>query len=290
MRLTSERRQALTGYGFILPWLLGFLALKAYPLFSSLWLSFHRVRITATAGIRTQYLGLGNYSRAFLTDVEFVNGLLTFLRNLALSTPIILVFSLMIALLIHYPMRLRALFRTIFFLPVIITSGPVIQELVSQGAATIPTIEKYGVIQFVRANLSRAWAEPVTYLFTQIILILWFSGVQILIFLAGLQKINPSMYEAARIDGASAWEILWKVTLPELRPLVTVNAIYTLVTLATFSQNEVIPLIQQAMFAPEAGFGYASALAWVHFVVVTALIGLATLILASRSRETVRRG
>jgi len=155
---------------------------------------------------------------------------------------------------------------------------------VSQGAATVPTIERYGIYQVIEANLPPAIAAPVTYLFSQIILILWFSGVQILLFLAGLQKMNKSMYEAARIDGATAWEMFWKVTLPELRPIVLVNAVYTIVTLATFSGNEVMVQVQDAAFRPGQGFGYASALAWVHFVLVVLCLGLAVLVVGTGDR------
>ena len=278
--LGNEKRHAVAGYLFILPWLAGFLALKAWPFFYSLSLSFMNVKITTT-GIRTIPAGIENYTAAFLSDVQFTSELLVAVRNLALSTPVILVFSLLIALLINYPSRLKGVFRTVFFLPVIITSGPVIKELVTQGAATVPSMEKYGFYNIIKANLAPAWAEPITYLFTQIIVILWFSGVQILIFLAGLQKINTSMYEAARIDGASAWEIFWKVTLPELRPLIVVNAVYTIVTLATFAQNDVMLTIQDAMFRVGQGFGYAAALAWIHFVVIAAALGVAVLVIGT---------
>lgn len=285
--LGNEKRQALHGYAFVAAWIVGFLSLKAWPLAYSLWLSFQSVRVTPR-GIRTQPTGLTNYTAAFLQDTQFVENLLLFLRNLALGLPVILVFSLIIAMLINWPTRLKTLFRTIFFLPVIITSGPVIKELVSQGAATVPTIERYGIYDFIQANLPAALAAPVTYLFSQIILILWFSGVQILLFLAGLQKINTSMYEAARIDGATAWEMFWKVTLPELRPLVVVNAVYTIVTLATFGQNEVMLQVQDTMFRPGGGFGYASALAWVHFVTIAVCLGLAVLIIGTGDRRRRR--
>ncbi len=278
--LGNEKRHAIAGYLFILPWLAGFFLLKAWPLFYSLYLSFMNVKITTT-GIRTIPTGFENFTAAFLSDVQFSGELLVSIRNLVLSVPVILVFSLLIALLINYPMRLKGVFRTIFFLPVIITSGPVINELVSQGAATVPSMEKYGFYNIIKANLAPAWAGPITYLFTQIIMILWFSGVQILIFLAGLQKINKSMYEAARIDGASGWEIFWKVTLPELRPLIVVNAVYTIVTLATFAENDVMKTIQDAMFRVGQGFGYAATLSWIHFVVIAAALGVALLIIGT---------
>jgi hypothetical protein len=98
--------------------------------------------------------------------------------------------------------------------------------------------------------------------------VLWFSGVQVLVFLAGLQKEDRSLYEAARIDGASAWEAFWNVTLPELKPLVLVNVIYTIVFLSTFALNEVIVTIRNNMFSTFTGFGYAAAVAWLYFLLI----------------------
>ncbi|MFN3691652.1 MAG: carbohydrate ABC transporter permease, partial [Fervidobacterium sp.] len=106
----------------------------------------------------------------------------------------------------------------------------------------------------------------------------WFSGVQILIYLAGLQKIDKSMYEAAKIDGASKWQILWKITMPVLAPLTFVNIIYTIVTVSTFATSPVIQKILVDMYRPERGLGYASALSWIYFVAMLIVIGVFALI------------
>src|SRR5690606_19449287 len=110
--------------------------------------------------------------------------------------------------------RLKGVFRVIFFLPIVITSGPVIKELTAQGAASAPGIADIPAVVDFLAELPRTLRSPVEYLLTSFILILWFSGVQILIYLSSLQKIDRSVYEAASIDGASSWEIFWKIILP----------------------------------------------------------------------------
>ncbi|WP_019420114.1 carbohydrate ABC transporter permease [Paenibacillus sp. OSY-SE] len=283
IRLTNKRRKALIGLTFVSPWIVGFLIFTMYPMLHSMFLSFHRVKITPT-GIKTTYVGFENYKYAFFSDPAFVEKVLKYLQEMALNVPIIVVFSLIIALLINQKIKFRGLFRTIFFLPVIITSGPVINELLNQGATSIPNIEQYGLFTMIENSLNPVIAEPIMYLFKQIIMVLWFSGVQILIFLAGLQKVDQSIYEAARIDGASSWEIFWKVTLPDLMPLVIVNVIYTIVYVSTFALNEIIILIKNNMFSTITGFGYATAVAWVYFIIIMLMLAIWTGLLSMKKR------
>ncbi|MEI8094132.1 MAG: sugar ABC transporter permease [Spirochaetales bacterium] len=267
-------RRALTGLAFNLPWLAGFVLLTVFPLVRSFLLSLAEVKITNTEGIVTKDVGLANYAWAFVTDTEFVTALLSSLQHLLVAVPVIVIFACLIALMLSSSFPLRGLFRTLFFLPVVIMSGPLIRELSSQGASTIPQIEKYGILAFLRDWMPGFLADPLSWLFSQLILILWFSGVQILVFLAALQKLDPAMNEAASIDGANAWERFWKITLPTLKPLMLVNALYTIVQMSTFSENEIILLITSNLFNVATGFGYASALAWSQFAVTTLLLGL----------------
>jgi ABC-type sugar transport system permease subunit len=267
MKLSKKKREAFTGYALVLPWVAGFLLFMAYPIYFSLYMSFNRVTITST-GIATEYIRGDNYKYAFLSDPEFVEKLLLFIKTVIGMIPIIIVFSLLVALLINQPIRMKGLFRAIFFLPVIITSGEVVNELFSQGATAIPLVEKYGLVELIKNNLSPAWSTPLVSLIQQMILILWFSGVQILIFLAGLQKVNKQIYEAAAIDGASPWVIFWKITLPSIKPFIAVNLIYTTVDLFTNTFSDVIIVIKENMFRLDTGFGYATALAWIYFAVI----------------------
>ena len=283
IRITNSRRKAMVGMAFVLPWIIGFFVFSLYPMIRSLYFSFHNVKVTPL-GIKTEYVKWENYKYAFFSDPTFVEKLLSYLREMALNVPIIVTFSLIIALLINQKIQIRGVFRTIFFLPVIITSGPVINELLSQGVTTIPNIDSYAMFSLIEESLSPGIAEPILYLFRQIIMVLWFSGVQILIFLAGLQKVDQSMYEAARIDGASPWESFWKVTLPVLKPLILVNVIYTIVYISTFALNEIIVMIKSNMFNAMTGFGYASAIAWIYFVIIALVLGIWAAMLNTRKR------
>ncbi|TDL33118.1 sugar ABC transporter permease [Jeotgalibacillus sp. S-D1] len=271
-------------YFFLAPWIIGFLAFTAFPLVYSFYLSFHQVSLT-TEGIRTSFVSLENFQYAFTVDGVFIGYLTVFFRELLLSVPIIIVFSLIIALLLNQKIRFRGLFRTIFFLPVIIASGPVLKELQDMGVTTIPSIEEVFIYNLASRNADQFLSGILLYVLDNIIMILWYSGVQILIFLAALQKIDRQIYEAAMIDGASTWEIFWKVTLPSIFPMIVVNTIYTIVAYSIFSLNPIIEHIKIQMFELETGFGYASALSWIYFVIIALILVLVFVIMNSQSKR-----
>jgi len=168
----------------------------------------------------------------------------------------------------------KGFLRTIFFLPVIIISGPVMKEFIEQGVTSIQGVDNIWFVQRLLATMPTFLSTLLSTLIQSFIMILWFSGVQILIFLSALQKIDRPVYEAAQIDGASKWESFWKITLPNLRSIIVINIIYTIIAFSTFTLNDVIVMIQDSIFSATAGLGYASALAWIYFVVLVLVIGL----------------
>lgn len=276
IKRTNKRRQAWTGVGFIMLWIIGYLVFALYPVFYSLYLSLFKVKLSEY-GLNLDFQWFNNYRAAFLTDTSFVELLLNYVLSMLLNVPVTIVFALIIALLINQNIRGKGFWRTIFFLPVIISSGPVIGELMNQGATTLPSIEEYGFIEMIVNNVGSFLANPIQTLFDQILFILWFAGIQILIFLAGLQKIDKSIYEASMIDGASPWEAFWKITLPSIKPLITVSIIYTVVSMSVFSLNPVSAYIK-GFFTREStdaltnGYGYLAALAWLFFIVMSLII------------------
>ena len=274
-------REALHGYAFVIIWIVGFAIFTFIPLIQTFFYSMNQVTVSAT-GIDLSYIKWANYTRALFTDPNFVELLIGYVIETLVSVPIILIFSMIIALFLNLNFRFKGLFRTIFFLPVVITSGPVIQELTAQGATSVPGIVNSAAVANFLAELPRYLRNPVEYLLTSFILILWFSGVQILIYLASLQKIDKSIYEAAAIDGASAWESFWKITLPSLSTTTIVNAIYTIITLSHFSENKVIKYIYGQTYAVEGGIGYASAMAFIYFIILILLLTIVYLSLNSR--------
>jgi ABC-type sugar transport system permease subunit len=243
----------------------------------------NRVTVMAT-GIDLQFIRWENYSRALFTDPKFVELLIEYVIETLVSVPIVLIFSMIIAMFLNLKFRGKGIFRTIFFLPVVITSGPVIQELTAQGATSVPGIANSAVVANFVAELPRYLRNPVEYLLTSFILILWFSGVQILIYLSSLQKISRSLYEAASIDGASAWESFWKITLPSLSTTTMINAVYTIITLSHFSENKVIKYVYSQTYAVEGGIGYASAMSFIYFIALALLLVIVYLVLTPRTK------
>lgn len=278
-KMSRALRENLIGYSFIGIWIVGFFIFMFYPFISSLIYSMSEVRILGS-GIDVQFHWFENFRRIFQIEegFQFIEALISFLKEIIFQVPIIIVFSVLIAVLLNQPLKGRGMFRSIFFLPVIISSGPVINELITQGAGGAAIFESYGFISIIENTLNPGLAAPIISVFSEIIIIFWFSGVQILIFLAGLQKVDRQIYEAARVDGAGPWESFWKITLPSLSTLVFINVIYTIVLLSTFSENAVIISIKSNMFNINTGYGMASAMAWVYFIIVMLMIGLVALI------------
>jgi len=287
-KLSRGLRANLIGYSFIGIWIFGFFVFMFYPFISSLIYSMSEVKILGD-GIQINFQWFENYKNIFQIEegFAFIEALIDFLKEIVFQVPIIIVFSVMIAVLLNQPIKGRGVFRSIFFLPVIISSGPVINELITQGAGGANIFESYGFISIIENTLNPALSGPIINVFSEIIIIFWFSGVQILIFLAGLQKVDRQIYEAARVDGAGPWESFWKITLPSLSSLIFVNVIYTVVLLSTFSENAVIVSIKSNMFYNN-DYGFASAMAWIYFIILMLMIGLIAIVFIPKN-QVVRR-
>ncbi len=282
--LRYRTRQALQGYAFVALWIVGFILFTLVPLVETFRYSLNHVIVSAT-GVEQTFVGWQNYTRALFTDPIFVELLIEYAVETIFSVPIIMIFSLIIALFLNLKLSLKGLFRTIFFLPVVITSGPVIRELVAQGATTVPQIAQSPIVLEFLARLPGVLRGPAEYLMTSFILSLWFSGVQILIYLASLQKIDRSIYEAAAIDGASAWESFWKITLPSLSTTNIVVAVYTVITLSHFSENKLVRYIYTQTYDIKGGIGYASAMSFLYFAVLILILLIVYLALRSRAAK-----
>jgi ABC-type sugar transport system permease subunit len=272
MRLQGATLRKLEGTLFITPWVVGFLAFVAFPLAYSLFMSFHRVKVTV-AGIETIPNGVEYYREILFADGGLLyDDLIPFLREAAVMIPIILIFSLLIAILLNQKFWGRTFFRVIFFLPVIFSSGQIILEFIKQGEGTLSFVESLRIESYIVEYVPQSWVEPINHVISSFVLVLWYSGVQILIFLAGRQTISSTVYEAARIDGADPWNTFWKITLPGLIPFIFLNLIFTVVDLFTFPTNPIISKVTTA------NYGLSSALAWIYFMIVLVFIGIVLLI------------
>lgn len=266
-RMTLSRRRAYEGFAFITPWLIGFLSFMAFPLIYSFYMSFTDVKVGATS-IELKWKGIGNYLYAFLNDNTFPVELMSFFQQSLLMVPIIVVFSLLVGLMLNSEMWGRPFFRAIFFLPVIFSTSQVVLSLFNRGAGRIAFLERFNVSEVLNMSLPERWSGPVLAVLDRITLVLWYSGVQILVTLAALKTINRAVYEAAAIDGAGRWEVFWKITLPALTPFIVLNIVYTIVDLSTYPFNPILEAIRRSMFDVRTGMGYAAAQGWTYFGIV----------------------
>jgi len=279
-----DKRQGLLGYMFLLPWLIGFFIFTVWPFAYTIFLSFHEVRLTIE-GWQTVFTGLDNYNLAFFRNIEFMPALLSFVSMELTYAPVITVIAFILALLLNQNIRFRAGFRALFFLPVIVMSGPVMYQLMDSGGMTFAGLEDLVLFQMV--YMYSPWlANALFFLFENYSMVLWFTGIPIILFISGLQKIDSSMLEAARIDSATSWQILWKITIPIIRPIAMVSIILTIVQLGTYSINPVLPMVQDAIYTTTSGLGLASAFAWVYTAAALALMGIAFALLKSPKEDT----
>jgi len=280
--LTLKKRDALIGLGFMLPWVIGLLAFTMYPLIYSIWLSLCQVEFSPT-GIVTSFVGVKWYKEAFVADAKFIEDMIATLKSIVFTTPMVLVAAIILALMLNRSLKGRAFFRMLYFFPVIIISGPVMSKLMANRATTIIQPDQYAIYT-VLENLPGILSVPLCYIFDNIVTILWYSGVQMLIILAGLQKIGDPIYEAASIDGASSWQKFWKITLPHLRPMILVSAAYTIVDLAGMATTPIHGLIMNNMMNTEKPYSYSSALSWLYTIIVLIIIAIVFLILKERRK------
>lgn len=269
--MTARKRNALWGYGFIGMWIIGFFAFTVYPAVYSFIISLNDVRLTEN-GMVLSYRGLYHYSYTISVASEFKMAISSDIGFIVCATIVITVFSLIIALLLNQKFLGRTFFRVIFFLPVIIMSGPVISKLLT--STTVSFSEQSNFIEMFLNQLPSVLKNPTVFVLDNLVMILWFSGVQILMYLSGLQKISPDIYEAASIDGAGAWEKFWKVTLPHMKSMALLNAIYTVVEIANYSGLKVNSLISNQLFNQTRLYSYSAAISWLYFVIITILLGL----------------
>lgn len=271
------------GVIFISPWIVGALMFLLYPMIESFDFALNNIRITAM-GMRFTPVGYGNFTQILLSNPEFVPNLVNYVVSTVISVPVIVVFALIISIMLNQNIKGKGIFRLIFFLPVIIVSGPILNMLNAEGAGSITALDTQAITTAINGFLPSMLAKPISGLFESMITILWYSGVQILIFLSSLQKIDPAMYEAAKIDGGSGWECFWKITLPTIKPMILLNLVYTIVFISNNDTNPIIGLIKTSMFSgsTEMGYGYASAMAWLYSVVELLLVGLFALLFMAK--------
>ena len=303
-----EKQKSIFGWLFILPFLLGFVLIYLPMIISSLQISFSSIEYEKVGQV-LKWVGIENYSSALGDSSNFVQTLVECLGGMAFDIPAIIIFSLFMAILLNQDMKGRAAFRAIFFVPVIVSTGIIeaidlsntlaqlgenvtqlgsegVEGTVNAGTEIINAIdvERFFGSMKIGAELATVvsgWANNVYNIVNR-------SGVQMLIFLAALQSISPSIYESCRVEGATSWETFWKITFPMISPMILVNLVYTVIDSFTTKSNVMMSFISGELTKPN-GKPAGTAMAWMYFLIVivilAALSGIASLFVFYQRRD-----
>ena len=287
-KLTNAKRNSLIGFSFTIPWVIGFIFLFLIPLIKTVLYSFSSINI-GKSGFERSFVGVRNYRATFSEDPNNLRMVLTSIGNVVVTVIVVVVFSLFLAILLNQDFRGRSLARVIFALPIIIASGVVIvllkENVLQQNMGSSDTaatlFQGNGLLDFLKLmglpdNIVGMFENILNNIFDMV----WRSGMQIILFLSALQSIPSSSYEAAKIEGATAWESFWFVTFPMISPFLLVNIVYTIIDTFTDSTNTVMSKI----FSLVSGVEYEKAAAFsiVYFILVLLVVGLVYIIMNKR--------
>ncbi len=287
---TYAEQKALLGFLFVLPWLLGFIFFFIIPLVNSFRYSLSKIE-ASSSGMKISFIGFENYINALTVNTSFNRTLTESIINMVVNVPLIVIFSLFLAVLLNQKFIGRSIARSIFFLPVILASGVImtletsslVQAVNDQNQGSGGAIHALGAYELAGLMLDAGVSESIVNYLTsaveRIYQIVSQSGVQILIFLAGIQTIAPQLYEASKMEGATGYEAFWKITFPMVSPLILVNMIYTIID--SFSRNEMTDLIKETGFA-NFDFGLSSAMAWLYFVSIMLILLISSYIVSRK--------
>lgn len=283
-KTSFEKRKGRYGWIFCLPWIIGALMFFIYPLVYSLRLSFGTITDISTQAVK--WAGLKNFKLAFSQDVEFMGYFLVTFKDTVINMPLIVIFSLFIAVLLNSNVKGKSVFRAIYFMPVMLGTGFVMQQLLGTGINENITHVAYELFlsEDIVKFLPSAVTGGIVGFLNRISVILWRSGVQIIIFLAALQSVPSSLYEAAKVDSATEWECFWFITLPLVAPMILLNSVYTVVASFADTSNEILKYINEQAFQ-WSNWEYSSAVSWLYFVFILMVLGIIFLILNPASKR-----
>lgn len=285
--LTLNQKRTVNGYLFILPWLIGFCAFYVRSLFMTIQFSLSNLTVGVGGGYDLEWVGIDNFLYAFTVHGSFKQILTTSVINMLVDVPLIIFFSLFMALMLNRKFRGRTLVRAIFFLPVILNAEAILDSVEAAAAMVAGGISSaseelaaqssggmgisYYIDLFGNLMISRDLLEYIVSAVNRITSIVSSSGVQIVIFIAALQSIPSSMYEVAKIEGATGYETFWKVTFPMVMPHIITNIVYTVVD--SFVTSDVVQLAYDTAFS-EHNYGLSSAFSLVSTVVTCTILAV----------------
>lgn len=294
-RISYEKKKGLYGYGFIAIWVVGVIYMFLIPIIQSAWYSLSFTELVTTpeqiekrgmtsAGIYTEWNNFANYEEALFKHQDYLPKLTESLTAMIPQVIVVMIFSLFIALLLNQKFRGRTFARAIFFLPVLVATGPVLAVIrgdistngISSGeqfSSLFQTDLVDELLSFLGIyNLNEQLTTTIQTITSDIFNLLWSAGIQILIFLAALQQIPVSAKEAAAMEGATGWEFFWKITFPMISPMILANLIYTVIDTFIDSENAVMSLVLAQSRALK--YGLSAAMAWIYFLIIAVALAI----------------
>ena len=277
-----DKIKARYGYIFLSPWIIGMAIFFIVPIFQSMSYTVSDPRLSLeTSGLTTEFVGLQNFDYVLYKDAYYVDYLLEAITDMLISVPFILVVSLILAVILDNKFRGRLFFRSLFFLPVIITTG-VVLDLYLKAASTNATevavseAASFGMVDFTQVlsglNLPAAIENYLSIALDNLFMLVWQSGIQIILFIAGLQSIPDLLYEVSKVEGASKWEEFWFITLPMLSRTTFLVIVFTIVENITSATNAVMS--QSYKFFNNLDYGKGSAALWTYFAIIGVIMAL----------------
>jgi len=275
-----EQLKSRYGYMFVAIWIIGFVIFFAYPIILSILYSLSDVSLSSE-GVSTEFIGITAYKYWLYEDPNYLNWLTTDVTSMLYSLPIILLVSLVLALLLNQKFPGRLFFRALYFVPVIIATGVVLklmfqttsEDLAGAGVSAALTDSMFSIEDVTKwLDLPDQIAMYVKTIINNIFDLLWNCGIQTVLFIAGLQSIPRTLYEASKVEGATKWEEFWFITFPSLGNVILLVGIFTMVDLFTNNRNQIIDKAYNLIYT--GNFDSTSAMLWIYFVVVSIIMGL----------------
>lgn len=275
-----KNKESLKGYVFLIPLIIGLVTFFIIPVAKSFLFSISDVT-SGKAGYQIVLRGFAAYKEALTVHTSYRQTVTSAIIDVALTTPLVILFSFFMASVLNQEFRGKTFFRVVLFLPVILTvmnsynnsleNSMMVSDFNSAVGATTTSFTHQISDWMISAGLSEDIAGTITGLVDKIYDVIDLSAIQILIMLVGMQSISPSLYEAARVEGTTAWEKFWKITFPIISPLVFTCIIYTIIDSFTTDDNQVMELMSTTAFT-DLKFSLASAMGWLYFLLITVFL------------------
>lgn len=293
-RMTLEKRRSVWGYAFLLPWLVGLLTVFVVPM--GLSAAFSLSEVTVSDGYSLSFIGLENYRVALFSDQNFLQYFASTMGSMLYNVPIILVYSFLVAVFLKEKFRGVTVFKFIFFLPVVLSSN-LFMNLVNNfgssaatsldaaiaGASQTTLLKSLSLSNYLtQLGLGKEFVAMLTGPVDKVFEIVTCSGIQIFIFLAAINAVPPSLYEAAYVEGANGWEKFWKITFPMVTPMILVNVVYSIVDTFMSENNRVMEYVYDLSFQ-YFDFGLSSAICWIYFAALAVILAVVFRVISKRT-------